>query len=169
MKNEDTFVSGQQMRNAEEYAVRTGFPIHEFTPTGVKFDTGNVLQLLSHQDIEDALKKAVTNIVVTPVGYESLALVFNQALRQASAGKGHERHANNQPFEQQRMQMLTREYGLGFALGQAAKKSAEAQDMAERGAVAPAQFELLGAINYLAGAYLYLDSLGGEHGTARNQ
>lgn len=85
-------------------------------------------------------------------GYEQLAAVLEAAYDQAAKGKGAERHANSKPFHEQPMQDLIALYGPGFALGQAAKKMQEAQrmncDAAER--------ELLGAINYIAGAVIAL-------------
>lgn len=90
---------------------------------------------------------------LTVPGYEPLAGVLHRAYAQAAAGKGAERHAQGQPFDQQPMQDLIRLYGLGFALGQAAKKAQEAQRLPRDRAVT----ELLGAINYLAGAVIALE------------
>lgn len=86
-------------------------------------------------------------------GYQSLAGVLHRALDQAQSGKGAERHADGEPFDHQPMQRLCELYGVGFALGQAAKKSQEAQRMSRDAAVR----ELLGAINYLAGAVIHLE------------
>ena len=87
-------------------------------------------------------------------GYERLARVLDRALDQASRGKGKERHAQDLPFNQQPMQQLIRLYGQGFALGQAAKKAQESMRLPKDRAVA----ELLGAINYLAGAVIALEN-----------
>ena len=54
--------------------------------------------------------------------------------------------------------------GIGFPLGQAMKKSQEAGTMASRGQADAAWRELLGAINYLAGAAL---ALNGRRATER--
>lgn len=86
-------------------------------------------------------------------GYESLASVLARALFQAAHGKGAERHAQALPFDQQPMQQLISMYGVGFALGQAGKKAQESQRLPHESAVA----ELLGAINYLAGAVIALE------------
>lgn len=86
-------------------------------------------------------------------GYESLANVLVRAFNQASAGKGKERHAQDLPFDAQPMQKLCELYGPGFALGQAAKKAQESQRLPHDRAIA----ELLGAINYLAGAVIHLE------------
>ena len=86
-------------------------------------------------------------------GYESLADVLERAFDQAATGKGAERHAVSKPFDQQPMQELISLYGVGFALGQAAKKSQESQRLPAGRDVA----ELLGAINYLAGAVIALE------------
>jgi len=87
-------------------------------------------------------------------GYESLQGVLQRAYDQAAKGKGAERHADGKPFDEQPMQQLIRLYGIGFALGQAGKKAQEAQRMDTDAAVR----ELLGAINYLAGAIIALES-----------
>lgn len=91
---------------------------------------------------------------VAPTGYAALADVLIRALEQASAGKGAQRHADGQAFEQQPMQQLIRLYGVGFALGQAAKKAQEAQRLPT---VERQVAELLGAINCLAGAVIALE------------
>lgn len=90
-------------------------------------------------------------------GYESLANVLERAFDQAATGKGAERHADNKPFHQQPMQQIGDRRGVGFILGQADKKSEEAQGMASRGQVDAAVRELLGAIVYLAGAVIWLE------------
>ena len=87
------------------------------------------------------------------LGYDTLADVLRRAYDQAARGKGADRHANGKPFSQQPMQDLIHLYGIGFALGQAAKKAEEAQRMDRE----PAVRELLGAINYLAGAVIALE------------
>ena len=87
-------------------------------------------------------------------GYGSLRDVLDRAYAQAATGKGHERHAVCKPFDQQPMQELISLYGVGFALGQAAKKAQESQRLPAGRDVA----ELLGAINYLAGAVIALES-----------
>lgn len=85
--------------------------------------------------------------------YAPLRRVLDLALQQASAGKGAERHGGGKPFDKQPMLEIGRMVGWQFCLGQAMKKTQEASRM-EREA---AQRELLGAINYLAGAYLLLE------------
>ena len=88
-------------------------------------------------------------------GYYPLFAVLNDALNQAQVGKGHERHASSddQPFTDQPVLSITRAVGLGFPLGQAMKKIQECQRMDTDAA----KRELLGAINYLAAAVLFLD------------
>jgi len=85
--------------------------------------------------------------------YETLQNVLDRAYQQAATGKGNERHGNNLCFEQQPMQKLIDIYGVGFAMGQAAKKSQEAMRLPKDKAV----HELLGAINYLAGVVVWLE------------
>lgn len=89
-------------------------------------------------------------------GYEALADVLVRAFKQASEGKGKERHAGEGvPFERQPMSTINIEQGSidGF-LYQARKKALEAKRLPD----GRAQAELLGAINYLAGAVIALDT-----------
>ncbi len=87
-------------------------------------------------------------------GYESLAGVLRRAYDQAAQGKGAERHANSLPFDKQPMQsistLLNDHTGL---LYQAIKKIQESTRMDKDAAVR----ELLGAINYCAGAVIFLE------------
>ena len=86
-------------------------------------------------------------------GYELLAAVLHRAYDQAARGKGADRHANGKAFHEQPMQDLIELYGVGFALGQAAKKAQESQRMDKDAAVR----ELLGSIVYTAGAIIALE------------
>jgi hypothetical protein len=86
-------------------------------------------------------------------GYEKLADVLERAYNQAASGKGKERHASGEPFHEQVMQIGARKFGTGALLFQAFKKSEESQRLPRDRAVA----ELLGAINYLAGAVIALE------------
>jgi len=88
--------------------------------------------------------------------YASLENVLKEALSQASGGKGSERHAAGQPFTDQPMFWIEKEFP-SFQLGQAVKKIHESQRL-ETGA---AQRELLGAINYLAAHFIFLESTKG--------
>lgn len=85
--------------------------------------------------------------------YHHLSTVLDEALAQASEGKGRERHAQDLPFHEQPMQQLIDLYGMGFALGQAGKKMQESQRLAYDAA----RTELLGAIVYIAGAIVAMD------------
>lgn len=92
-----------------------------------------------------------------PKGYEPLASVLLDALLHAAEGKGIVRHGNNRAFLDQPMLEITRMVGLGFVLGQAMKKAQESRGMVRRKEFDAARNELLGAINYLAGAVLVID------------
>jgi hypothetical protein len=84
-------------------------------------------------------------------GYEQLLFILTKALNQAQHGKGKERHAvDGQAFEDQQICEITRRVGLGYPLGQAMKKIIESQRLP----IDMAAAELLGAINYIAAAYL---------------
>ena len=83
-------------------------------------------------------------------GYELLADVLQRAYDQAAKGKGKERHACNDAFEDQVMQDGARRFGTGALLFQAFKKSEESQRLPKERGIN----ELLGAIVYLAGAVI---------------
>lgn len=100
------------------------------------------------------------------MSYEALRDVLDSALRQASEGKGRERHANDKPFVRQPMLEISRMIGVGFPLGQAMKKAQEAAGMTGRGELDAAERELLGAINYLAGAVIVLREAAAADATA---
>ncbi len=107
-----------------------------------------------YEDLKNELgEKQVQDGIKVLTGYESLADVLTGALMQAAIGKGRDRHADDgEPFEQQKICEIARRVGLGYPLGQAIKKATESQRLGDRG---PA--ELLGAINYLAAAYLVME------------
>ena len=93
-------------------------------------------------------------------GYEPLASVLQSALDQSQYGKGKERHATGDtPFIRPPICEIGRMVGIGYNVGQAMKKGQEAMRLpTER-----AQAELLGAIVYLASAYILLgERRGGE-------
>ena len=112
---------------------------------------------MEHHPEEDFTPEAIAKRAPPAVmGYEHLAQVLHDAYAQASAGKGKERHANELPFHEQPMQQIARRRGIGFILGQADKKSEEAQGMLDRGERDKAIHELLGAIVYLSGAVIHI-------------
>ena len=92
-------------------------------------------------------------ITLDKPGYYSLADVLARAFYQAAEGKGKERHANAKPFTEQPMQTIAGQVGIGFLLGQAFKKAQESQGLPHERAIA----EMLGAINYLAGAVVFME------------
>jgi hypothetical protein len=95
-----------------------------------------------------------SGVVLDADGYESLARVLARAFQQAAHGKGAERHAQDgEPFDAQVMQDMARRFGVGSLLGQAFKKSEESQRLPQGAAIR----ELLGAINYLAGAVIAME------------
>lgn len=89
--------------------------------------------------------------------YKSLRSVLDEAFNHASAGKGLERHACGEPFEQQTICQTARAHGIGFCTGQAEKKGRESHRLLPMdGGVDRAVSELLGAINYLAAAVIVI-------------
>ena len=89
--------------------------------------------------------------------YTKLQGVLDLAYAQASSGKGKERHANENPFENQPICQISRllkdSTGEQAAVKfQAIKKTIEAGRLEKDAAVR----ELLGAINYLSAAIIML-------------
>lgn len=86
--------------------------------------------------------------------YALLKDVLDRAYEQASAGKGKERHAGGQAFEDQPMlvisELLDTVDGMAF---QVIKKTREGRGLGKEAAIR----EFLGAINYLAGMVIYYD------------
>jgi hypothetical protein len=86
--------------------------------------------------------------------YSELKRVLNMALEQAANGKGKERHATNEAFENQKICTINRQIGSNHGLlYQATKKVIESSRLSNERAVA----ELLGAINYCAAAIILLE------------
>lgn len=92
-------------------------------------------------------------ILEAPEGYESLCAVLDEAVEQASRGKGKERHASEgEAYEKQIICEVARRVGLGYPLGQAVKKIYESQRLGGNAGVQ----ELLGALNYVAAAVIVM-------------
>lgn len=91
--------------------------------------------------------------------YDTLSRVLMDALEQASKGKGKERHATDESFEQQRICVMNRWLKgspVAGALFQATKKCFETAgfDDPDRSI-----HELRGAINYIAAAIILLEEM----------
>lgn len=111
------------------------------------------------QDVEvDNERLRLTDIDMNERGYESLADVLQRAYDQAAKGKGKERHARGEPFDEQVMQQGAQRFGVGSLLFQAFKKSEESQRLPQDRAIN----ELLGSIVYLAGAVIALEKGGAK-------
>jgi len=90
--------------------------------------------------------------------YERLAEVLTGAYDQAASGKGKERHATGEPFQDQICCYLLRHIGAGGAVFQVCKKSIEALRLPY-----PANVnELRGAINYASAAIIELERKAAE-------
>ena len=89
--------------------------------------------------------------------YNDLETALDAALTQASKGKGDTRHSTGQDFREQPIMTITRTHGVGFPMGQAAKKIEEASRMTPH----RARHELLGAIVYLAAAWIAMEGKDG--------
>ena len=101
---------------------------------------------------DDESTEEFRSVFVKPE-YSDLFEVLRDALEEAQEGKGAVRHGNGLSFTEQPALTITRAVGLGFPLGQAMKKIQECQRMDTDAA----KRELLGAINYLAAAILFLE------------
>jgi hypothetical protein len=95
--------------------------------------------------------------------YEQLDRVIKEATDQAKSGKGCERHATGEPFENQKICVISRWLKGSTAAGplfQAAKKIFESATLEREYNVTGHQraiHELQGAINYLAAAILLME------------
>lgn len=95
--------------------------------------------------------------------YAPLHEVLSQAYHQAAGGKGHERHATDDPFDQQPIMVITRLLddhpcaALGY---QTIKKTVEAGRLHRIKGPDAAVRELYGAINYLAAMVLRVQEMG---------
>jgi hypothetical protein len=120
---------------------------------------GDVLDLGLYQSIQEQLKcpsiPRCGFTVNSHPGYEPLAMILGSALDRAAVGKGKERHANGKPFIEQPIFVLARIYGVGFLLGQAAKKLEESVNMPHDKAIA----ELKDVIVYAAAAIIHKDQV----------
>ena len=103
----------------------------------------------------DGGERNVVSVEIPP-GYNKLFDVLMQALNQAAGGKGKERHARaGVAFEDQPMSTINKQLGsIDGLIYQAHKKSLESKRLPD----GRAQAELLGAMNYLAGAVIALDT-----------
>lgn len=94
---------------------------------------------------------------VSPVYVDSLKRILNNAYNQSAKGKGIERHgATGKTFDQQQIVSFgVTTKSINYNIGQANKKILEALNLP----AAKAIHELLGAINYVAGAIAILEKL----------
>jgi len=96
-------------------------------------------------------------------GYEDVAEVLDRALAQTQSGKGKERHATGEPFQEQEIMQGARRCGLGAPVFQIRKKSLEAQRLAYNGDYERAMADILGVIIYAVAEYLRVEEMqGGE-------
>jgi hypothetical protein len=88
--------------------------------------------------------------------YTELARILNDAMEQAAGGKGKERHADGENFEDQKICVINRWLRgspVAGALFQAVKKTVESSRMTP----GPAIRELYGAINYIVAGIRLLE------------
>lgn len=95
-----------------------------------------------------------------------LYAVYGSAIEQAVSGKGKDRHnRQSRDFMAQPIMTITRDVGLGFPIGQCCKKATESIGLLESFGPDAAIHELLGAMNYLAAAVIYLGELSTSNST----
>lgn len=144
------------------YVNGDGFAV---APRGGGMQFAQVVSVDELADRIEALNSAPMPVLDFNVpGYESLADVLQRAFNQAARGKGKERHAKDQPFHEQVMQVGAQHFGTGSLLFQAFKKAEESQRLPHDRAMA----ELLGAIVYLAGAVIAEERKHADRSTAAN-
>lgn len=96
-------------------------------------------------------------------GYEMLRDEFVAAVEQASGGKGKERHANDQPFYQQPILVITRlleGHPCAALAYQIIKKTIEAGRLVELRGADAAVAETYGVMNYAGAMAIRLKELG---------
>lgn len=94
--------------------------------------------------------------------YATLNKVLHDAFDQAESGKGKERHAADNAFEDQVIcvvQRLLIGHPLAYQAGQAMKKTIEAGRLFNMEKPEAAKSEALGAINYLAAMCIMVDEM----------
>lgn len=91
-----------------------------------------------------------------PEHYRKLRDILDAAYHQAASGKGKERHATDNAWQDQPIGQIGRMVGPGFNSGQAIKKLTEAMGMLKRGERDAAIREVLGAIVYSASVIMLI-------------
>jgi hypothetical protein len=134
-------------------------PANEITGDG----SGTALPHIVESAIHSIAAEHQAALLMEVDGYESLAGVLREAYAQAATGKGRERHAQGEPFDRQVMQIGADKFGIGSLLFQAFKKSEESQRLDDDRAIK----ELLGSINYLAGAVIAIRRRAAAEGRAK--
>lgn len=146
--NQDGYTMGGLVKGGEALNTIVREMAWSKTPVGLKTnhkDEAEGSKAMLHKPAE------MHNVIS---GYETLGSVLALALEQAQNGKGNERHqVGGAPFSKQPICELARLYGVGYNFGQSAKKAHETQQL---NTLKAKQAELLGAINYLAAAYIVL-------------
>lgn len=97
-----------------------------------------------------------------PPPYMQLARILELAFKQASEGKGKERHAHGptgevKPWHKQPILEIGRMVGTGYAAGQVQKKVQEACTMVSRQNFSGAKAEALGAIVYASALFKLIE------------
>lgn len=141
------------VENNTPHAIRADLLDIDVNELKVKFEQANepLYEVIGKTESFEEADKRADN-------YASLSNVLRRAYDQASSGKGQERHGQDLPFTKQPMQLIQDLCGEGFALGQAMKKMQESQRLPHDAAIR----ELLGAINYIAGAIIHKEKLQGS-------
>ena len=155
---------GEIKMRKEIKLIPTKFEIDLF---GLPYSKVKIEGCVKSSDLTDARRISGLDIILrdkesTSDNYSELKRVLGMAYNQAAEGKGKERHANGEKFEDQPIMTIAKGHGLGYQTGQAAKKLQEAHTLLKlRGKHAAIQ-EILGAINYAAAAVLLIEQMEDE-------
>lgn len=124
-------------------------------PEGMKVSGDIIIRIGSgryYSWVKSPLSDELFKTVTEAEGYEDLTRILNEALEQATSGKGKERHAGGKPFDKQPIMEIARMTGLAYQTGQAMKKIQESHTLLEIKGKEAAINELRGAVIYLAAA-----------------
>ena len=123
----------------------------------------NICQACAIQERSEQVANYVFPKAEARDGYETLRAEFAAAAEQASGGKGKERHASGQAFDDQPILVITRLLGkhpCGALAYQVIKKTVEAGRLLELRGVDAAVNEIYGAMNYAAAMAIRLKEMG---------
>ena len=148
VRSTHSLISVQIKQTMEMTMAKTQYPSEQVDLEDYIAEKGGITQIQNRR---------MSEFDMTETMYAPLKRVLMTAYNHAAVGKGRERHANGGDFLHQDIMAIARVHGIGFQTGQAEKKVRESHGMMNRGEFRAARAELLGAINYLAAAYILME------------